>query len=250
MSATWSWEFLAVVSAIFLLAGFVKGVVGMGLPTVSLGLLAVVVGPKEAIAIMLVPSLVTNIWQGVVGGTFVALIKRLWTLLLAVCVGVWFGAGILARADAAIILGALGAMLCLYAAISLLTPQIPAPGQREGWLSPVIGLANGLLTGLTGTFVVPGVPYLQALGLDRNGLVQAMGILFSVSTLALAASFAGHTLLPKDLGFLSASAIVPALLGMVGGQWVRHRIPEAVFRKIIFAGLIVLGVYLVIKSFF
>lgn len=249
MIATWSWEFLAVLSAIFLLAGFVKGVVGMGLPTVSLGLLAVVVGPKEAIALMLVPSLVTNIWQGAVGGAFVTLIKRLWTLLLAVCIGVWFGAGILAQADAAVIVGALGMMLCLYAGISLLTPQIPPPGQREGWLSPFIGGVSGLLTGLTGTFVVPGVPYLQALGLGRNGLVQAMGILFTVSTLALAASFAGHTLLPRHLGFLSTTAIVPALLGMVGGQWLRHRITEPVFRKIIFAGLLVLGVYLVIKSF-
>lgn len=250
MDAIWTLEFLAAVAAIFVLAGFVKGVVGMGLPTVSLGLLAVAVGPKEAIAIMLIPSLITNIWQGVVGGALGALIKRLWSLLLAVCVGVWFGAGILARADAGIIAGSLGVMLCLYSAISLLTPQIPAPDRREGWLSPVIGVANGLLTGLTGTFVVPGVPYLQALGLDRNALVQAMGILFSVSTLALAVSMTGHRILPKDLGLLSAAALVPAIVGMVGGQWVRHRISEPVFRKILFWCLLAVGVYLIIKGFF
>lgn len=249
MSPTWSLEFIVVVTAIFVLAGFVKGVVGMGLPTVSLGLLAVVVGPKEAIAIMLVPSLITNIYQGVVGGAFLSLMKRLWSLLLAVCIGVWFGAGILARADAAVIVGSLGLMLFLYAAISLLTPQIPPPGKREGWLSPFIGGASGFLTGLTGTFVVPGVPYLQALGLDRNGLVQAMGILFSVSTLALGASFSGHSLLPKDLGLLSTAALAPAIIGMIGGQWVRHRIPEPVFRKVIFWSLLVLGAYLLIKSF-
>jgi uncharacterized membrane protein YfcA len=250
VTAGWSLEFLAVVSAIFVLAGFVKGVVGMGLPTVSLGLLALAVGPKEAIALMLIPSLMTNIWQAVVGGNFVSLIRRLWSLLLAVCVGVWFGAGVLARSDAAVISGGLGLMLCLYAGVSLLTPKIPPPGQREGWLSPVIGGANGLLTGLTGTFVVPAVPYLQVLGLDRNALVQAMGILFSVSTLALAASFSGHSLLPKDLGLLSTVALAPAILGMVGGQWIRSRIPEPIFRRIIYWSLLVLGVYLIIKSFF
>lgn len=250
MDTSWSPAFLAAVAAIFVLAGFVKGVVGMGLPTVSLGLLAVFMGPKEAIAIMLIPSLMTNIWQGAVGGAFMPLMKRLWSLLVAVCVGVWFGAGILARADAGIIAGTLGVMLCLYSAVSLLTPQIPAPGQREGWLSPVIGAANGLLTGLTGTFVVPGVPYLQALGLDRNALVQAMGILFSVSTLALAVSMTGRRILPQDLGVLSAAALVPAIAGMVGGQWVRHRIPESIFRKVVFWSLLVLGGYLIIKGFF
>jgi hypothetical protein len=250
VDAAWSLEFLAAVAAIFVLAGFVKGVVGMGLPTVSLGLLAVLVGPKEAIAIMLVPSLITNIWQGIVGGALVVLMRRLWSLLLAACVGIWFGAGILARADAGIIAGSLGVMLCLYSAISLLTPQIPAPGEREGWLSPVIGITTGLLTGLTGTFVVPGVPYLQALGLDRNALVQAMGILFSVSTLALAVSMTGHRILPQDLGLLSAAALVPAIAGMIGGQWVRHRIPEPLFRRIIFWSLLVLGLYLIIKGFF
>ena len=249
MDASWSLGFLAEVAAIFVLAGFVKGVVGMGLPTVSLGLLAVIVGPKEAIAIMLIPSLITNIWQGVVGGALAELMRRLWSLLLAVCIGVWFGAGVLARADAGVIAGSLGVMLCLYSAVSLLTPQIPAPQHREGWLSPVIGLCNGLLTGLTGTFVVPGVPYLQALGLDRNALVQAMGILFSVSTLALAVSMTGHRILPKDLGLLSAAALVPALAGMVGGQWVRHRIPEPVFRRIVFVSLLLLGAYLMIKEF-
>ena len=77
---------------------------------------------------------------------------------------------------------------------------------------------------------------------------QAMGILFSVSTLALAVSMTGHSLLPQDLGLLSAAAIVPALAGMVGGQWLRTRIPEPVFRKIIFWSLLALGVYLVVKA--
>lgn len=242
-------EAISIVTAVFLVAGLVKGVVGMGLPTVSLGLLALAFGPKEAIALMLVPSLVTNIWQGVVGGALVVLLKRLWSLLAMVCVGVWIGAGMLERADAAYVSAGLGLILVVYAAISLMTPQMGSPGHRETWLSPVMGGVNGILTGLTGTFVVPGVPYLQALGLDRMALVQAMGILFTTSTIALAVSLTGHDLLPRELGLLSAIALVPALAGMMGGQWVRSRLSEALFRKILYWSLALLGAYLAVRAF-
>lgn len=244
----WNPESIAIVTVVFLAAGSVKGIVGMGLPTVSLGLLALAFGPKEAIALMLVPSLMTNIWQAAVGGAFWPLMKRLWSLLAMVCAGVWFGAGLLADADSAWVSAALGITLCIYAAISLFTPQAPPPGHRETWISPLIGGANGVITGLTGTFVVPAVPYLQVLGLDRMALVQAMGILFTVSTLALGLSLSGHNLLPRELGVLSTIGLVPALIGMVGGQWVRQRISEALFRQILYWSLAALGIYLALGA--
>ena len=246
----WNPESIAIVTAVFLIAGLVKGIVGMGLPTVSLGLLALAFGPKEAIALMLVPSLLTNIWRGVIGGALGVLLKRLWSLLAMVCVGVWFGAGMLEGADAALVSGGLGLIICVYAAISLVSPQVPSPGHREKWLSPILGGVNGILTGLTGNFVIPGVPYMQALGLDRIALVQAMGILFTVSTIALAVSLTGHDLLPRELGLLSAAALVPALVGMAGGRWVRHRLSEALFRTILYWSLAVLGAYLAARAFF
>ena len=89
----WHAETLLLIAAIFVLAGFVKGVVGLGLPTVSLGLLTATLGLKEAMALMLIPSFATNVWQGAVGGYFTAAMRRLWTLLVAVCVGTWAGAG-------------------------------------------------------------------------------------------------------------------------------------------------------------
>ena len=66
----WTFEVVAIVCATFLFAGWVKGVVGLGLPTIALALLAATVGLKEAIALMLIPSMVTNLWQGLAGGAF------------------------------------------------------------------------------------------------------------------------------------------------------------------------------------
>jgi uncharacterized membrane protein YfcA len=245
----WTPEILIAICATFLLAGLVKGVIGLGLPTVSLALLAATLGLKEAIALMVIPSFVTNLWQGLVGGAIAVIGRRLWTLLVAVCIGTWVGVGLLAQSDAVLLSGVLGGLLCIYSAVSLATVQIPPPGRSERWLSPTIGAVNGLLTGLTGSFVVPGVLYLQALGLPRDVLVQAMGILFTVSTAAVAVALGGHDLLSLELGTLSAVGLGPALLGIVLGRRARRQLPEARFRTVFFGGLLVLGAYIAGRAF-
>ena len=163
-SSLWSPESVAIVAAVLLLAGFVKGVVGLGLPTVSLGLLTAVFGLKAAIALMLVPSFATNIVQGLTGGALKEIFGRLWFLLAVASVAIWLFSALLAGGDTAILSAILGLSLCLYGRLSLTRPQVQAPGDKEQWLSPLIGAINGGLTGLTGSFVVPGVLYLQALG--------------------------------------------------------------------------------------
>lgn len=244
----WQPETLILLSCTFALAGFVKGVVGLGLPTVSLALLTVVLGLKDAMALMLIPSIVTNIWQALVGGAFLAIVKRIWSLLLAAGVGVWIGAGWLAGADPKLLSGLLGLLLCIYSAISLATPQMPPPGRWEGGLSPLVGGVTGVITGLTGSFVVPAVLYLQALGLPRDMLVQAMGIAFTFALIALAVSLAGHNLLAREAGVLSGISLIPAALGMLAGQHVRKRIPERRFRMVFFCALLGLGAYLVVRA--
>ena len=245
----WSPESFAIIAAAFLLAGAVKGVVGLGLPTISLALLTAVFGLKEAMALMLVPSLITNAWQGLVGGAFSEILRRTWTLLVAACIGVWFGVDVLVKVDAHLLSGLLGVVLCVYSLVSLASLRIPSPGRNENWLTPLIGLANGFLTGLTGSFVMPGTLYLQALGLSRDVLIQAMGVLYTVSTLALGVALAENRLLPPSLGAISAAAVLPALIGMLMGQRIRRSFSEELFRKIFFGALLVLGAYISGRAF-
>ena len=242
-------ESIALVGAIFLLAGLIKGVVGLGLPTVSLALLTVTVGLKAGIALMLVPSFATNVWQAVVGGRGRALMARLWTMLLAVVIGLWFGTGVLARSDAVILSAIFGGLLMLWSAYGLLSPRMPQPGTRERLLSPIFGAVTGFITGLTGSFVIPGVLYLQSLGLERDALVQAMGICFTVSTVALALAMSGRGLLPSELGLLSVAGLPTAFAGMWLGKKIRSRLDEAMFRRVFFVALFALGAFLIAKAF-
>jgi uncharacterized membrane protein YfcA len=107
---------------------------------------------------------------------------------------------------------------------------------------------NGVLTGMTGSYVVPGVLYLQGIGLARDQLIQAMGMLFLVSTIALGLALGSNDLLNAELGLLSAAALVPALIGMALGQSLRRRLPEPLFRRVFFTALLLLGGYIIARA--
>jgi len=235
---------VVLIAGIFVLGGFVKGVVGLGLPTVAVALLTLTIGLQDAMALMLVPSFVTNLWQAFAGGRLGAILRRFWSLLLAVCLGVWLGTAVLRTADPGLLTGLLGLLLAAYAGWGLAAPRVPSPARHHRWLSPLTGLLNGLVTGLTGTLVVPAGIYFQALGLSRDMLVQAMGVLFCISTAALGAALWARGMMGVDLGLASLAGLVPALAGMWAGQKVRRRLDEATFRRVFLLSLLLLGLWL------
>jgi uncharacterized protein len=273
-----SFGLLAFAAGVFALGGFVKGVVGLGLPTIAMGLLSLRMAPAQAAALLLVPSLVTNLWQ-IRGPGAAALVRRMATLLLGVCLGVWAGAGWLTGAAGAhrggSLAGAgLGLALTVYAALGLLRwrPRVapahehpkdaalrrPSPaGIKESgratfpWealLAPLVGFATGLVTAATGVFVIPAVPYLQALGLAKDELVRALGISFLVSTIALGVVLGREGMLQANALAGSALALLPALAGMGVGQRLRRRVSAETFKTVFLSGLLALGVYLTIRA--
>ena len=246
----WSAATIALVAFAFLFSGTVKGVVGAGLPTFSLPILALGLGLKEGIAVIIIPALITNVWQAIVGGQHAVIFRRLGSFLVAVTFGTWIGVTILARSDALFLSGILGVFLFLYSVFSLATPQIPAPPARvEKYLSPVMGGATGVMLGMIGSFFVPGVLYLQALRMPRDTLVQAMGVAFTICSLALWAGLAGNGLFPAKLAGLSAFGVIPALIGMAAGQRLRRNLSEHRFRQALFSVLLIVAVYLALRAF-
>lgn len=248
MSPLWQLETLGLIALTFLAAGLVKGTVGLGLPTIILGVLTPVLGITQAIALLLVPSLVTNAVQGFSGKTALATFRRLWPLLVMAALGIVVGTGALARSTGSGPAIALGVLIALHGAISLLAPPLPHPGRHERWLSPLIGLANGLITGFTGSSILPGVLYLQALRLDKERLVQGMGLIFCMSTAVLMAAFARYELLTLEVTGLSSLALIPALAGLHLGAKLRRRIAEERFRRLLFWALIILGIGIVWRT--
>ena len=241
---------LTFVLAVFVLAGFAKGVIGLGLPTISMGLLALALSPLEAAALLLLPSLVTNVWQMLDGPHLRSLLRRLWPLNLGVCLGTWAGAAFLSGLGGPYGALALGIALMAYAISGLAALKLTVPASAERWMGPLAGASTGAITAATGVFVIPAVPYLQAIGLTKDELVQALGLSFTVSTLALAVTLMGSAGLSLELAWPSVAGVAVALVGMRLGQAVRARLSPATFRLWFFSGLLVLSAYLAARGLF
>jgi uncharacterized protein len=241
---------LTVVIIAFVLGGLTKGIVGLGLPTVALAILGTALGPAEALPLLVAPAFLTNVWQAAWGGHFIAVVRRLWPMLLATIPGVVAGTMVWLRADRGILEAMLGITLCAYALTSLRGFKLSLTHRRDIVVGPVVGLATGVIAGATGTLVLPVVPYLHALKLERDALVQAMGLSFALSSLVLGIILASQS--AASLGHMlgSALAVLPAIGGMWLGQTIRARITPARFGQILFASLLVLGAHLIWRGVF
>lgn len=241
---------LLLILPVFLIAGLVKGIAGFGLPTVSIALLALARPLPEAMALMLVPSLATNVWQAMSGGTLRQVTPRIGAFLLCAIGGTYLAAGQLARADVVLLSGVLGLSLMASSALALAAPRLPAPSPAaERWLAPPVGAVSGVLAGLTGSFLVPAAPWLQAIRLPREQFVQGFGLAVLLVNTALAAGLAGGGLLPAELGLASLIGLAPAFAGMEAGRRLRLRLDEATFRKVVQVALGLLGAWLAVRAF-
>jgi len=122
------------------------------------------------------------------------------------------------------------------------------PPRAEWWLAPLAGTLTGLLSTLTGVFVIPLVPYLNALSLQRDELIQALGLSLVTSSAALAVALARAGALPVSLLGASLFALAPAGVGVLFGQWLRRRTNPAMFVRVFAVGLLSIGLYLALRN--
>jgi len=230
------------------LAGFVKGVIGLGMPTISIALLSTGMGLPAALQIIIVPTIVTNVWQAFIGDGFVRLVRRFAMLLAGTVVGVWIGYALFFRSSPQAMTAVLGAVIVAYSVTGLLNVALWPSVKREHIASPLVGITSGLLAGATGNLSMPAVAYFNQLRLSRNDLVQMLGILFSLGTAVLGASLAGYGDYEIELLVVSACAVVPAVGGMLLGQLARGKLSEQTFRRTLLIGLLAVGVHLLWKG--
>lgn len=236
--------FLIAIAAVFLLAGFVKGTIGMGLPTVAMGLLATRMPPAYALAIVIVPAILTNIWQTFVGPYLRDVIRRLWPLMIATMIGIWLSAGLMVGPYARYGTIVLGILLVIYAIIGLRKIRFAVPRANEKWLGGIVGLVTGVVAAATGVQVIPSMPFMQAIGMEKDELVQALGVFFTTATLAQAFNLTNAGLMNASVAIPSGVGLVAAFLGMYLGQLLRSRMDADTFRRWFLIALLLLGIYL------
>lgn len=232
---------ILVIAVAFIVAGLAKGAIGMGLPPIALGLMSFAVPLETSLAIMVVPTMATNIWQAIYGHGFVRLLRRFGTMAAASVLAL---IGVAATFDHLGSQGAtawVGVILVIYAVLALTAWRPAVSRASERWANPLIGLASGTVAGLTGVAAVPFLPYMQSLDIDRHDLVQALGImfLFIIGALTLALALQGAFTAVNLVG--GVGAIVPTFLGVWVGQKARHAVSPETFRRIFLVGMFLVG---------
>lgn len=234
---------ILMVVVVFVLAGGVKGVTGMGLPTVAMSLLGLWMPPVQAAALLVIPSLATNIAQ-CRGPYLRALAKRLWPGWLAIAIVTISAPGLGGAVSAQSAKGWLGGILVAYGIWGVWRPHLPDLSLSSKWLSLVAGVVTGLVTALTAVFVLPWVPYLQTLRLDKDEMVQALGLSFTVATLALAVRVqmsAPFESVSAAVAVAVAGALIGAFGGLKLGEVLRGRLAGPTFQKALFMVFLGLG---------
>ena len=228
----------AFVFATLFVTAMLKGMVGLGLSTGSVAVLATLYGVETAITLLVLPTLATNLWQGAAGRHLRALVRRFaWTLVL-IPFGVWAGHAFVIERGAQHMAQALGLILIAYALVGLLGVRWRVGTEAERILGAPVGALNGLLAGVSGVLIVPAALYIEALALEREQAVQLMALVFILGSVTLGAVTIGHEHHVAEVLPLAVAGVAPALAGTMLGNRLGGVLPRAVFRRLL---LVVLG---------
>jgi uncharacterized membrane protein YfcA len=241
------WSLLLLAGSGLFLAGVVKGATGLGYSSCALPFLVSALGLKPAMALVLIPAMATNVSVACTAGHFGEISRRFAGLYLAMLPGIAVGICLLVWINQAIAVQALGIIIIAYVCLTVFRPQVIISGTLERALKVPTGFLNGVLTGLTGSQVMPLFPYMMSLNLDPNRMVQAINIAVLLASLLLAVGLMMAGIMTTNLLFISVLALGPALLGCELGNRARKLIPVAQFKSVVLAVLFATGALLVLR---
>ena len=233
-----------VIAGAFIVAGIAKGPIGMGLPPIALALMSFAVPLGDALALMVVPSMATNVWQAIYGKGFLRLLRRFWTMAMTSVMALMLVAAGFGHLGSPMAMAWVGVILVVYSSMALTAWRPAVSRATERWANPLIGLASGAVAGVTGVAAVPFLPYMQSLDIDRHDLVQALGImfLFIIGALTLALALQGAFDATNLVGAILA--IVPTFAGVWLGQKARQAVSAETFRRIFLIGMFAVGLHM------
>ena len=234
----------------FFVASFLKGLTGLGFSTFCLGFLAVFMDLKLAIPLVFLPSISSNLMVMFEAGRFFEALRRFWLLYLSAVPTLILGIWILNTSQNQAPKAILGLVMLLYGIWGFKKGISKLSEKREKQLKVPVGILSGLVNGVTGSQIMPIMPYLLSLKMDRDLFVQAINSSFTFSTIIMIIGLGKLGFITLPVIYLSATGIVPVAVGIFLGGKIRKKVTEETYRKMVLVLLIILGCNLVIRPFY
>jgi uncharacterized membrane protein YfcA len=231
-----------------LLAGIIKGATGIGYSTCALPFLAVSVGLRNAIALVVVPAIVSNVATMWSIGKFEATARRFWPFYLAIVPGIAIGSAVLGVIDIEAARQLLGLLTLTFVGLAWLKPALALPGHWERPLALPAGFINGILTGLTGSQIMPLMPYFMSLRLDRDDQTQAINVAVTLASGVLAIALMHTGVMTPNLMISSCFGAIPAFVGVALGNRMGQLLSAPAFRQLSLATLAILALPLLQRT--
>ncbi len=245
------WSLIAILTAAFIVGGIVKGVVGLGLPMVSIAILLNFPPPLTVLGIIVAPIMVTNLWQSARLGSMLEPLKRFWPMIATGLVFLFIGAEMIVAMDTSVLFGLLGACVATFSVISLASPNMPPlRPETEKWAGPLAGAMGGLLGGISTIWGPPMTMYFVMLKLPKDVFVRSVGTAWFAFSVPLAIAYWRNGIFTGDVVYMSLYACIPGMIGIRFGEAIRDRIDQDTFRKVLLVMLLLIGLNLIRRAVF
>ena len=228
--------------------GVTKGFAGSGLPTVSVASMALVIDAPTAVALMPIPLLVANARQAFRGGYMRGALGRFWLMLACLPFGAVVGVKVLTGVDPLVVTGLVGVIVVVFALLGQVRFGWRITARRDRQLQPLVGLSAGLIGGISSIFAPPIVMHLISLKLPKDEFVGAVGLAYFVGIVPMILALAAFGRFGRAEALWGAAALIPVLAGMVLGEWLRGRVSETLFRRLLMVLLLLSGLNLIRQS--
>ncbi len=245
------WPLIAVLTAALVVGGIVKGVVALGLPIVTLAILLNFLPPLTVLGLLIMPMLVTNLWQAGRAGNLLEPLRRFWPMIVTGFVFLVIGAEMIVIMDTVVLFGVLGTCVAVFSVIGLARPNMPPlRPETEKWAGPMAGAMGGLLGGISTIWGPPMTMYFVMLKLPKGVFVRTVGLAWFAFSLPLAIAYWRNGIFSGDVIYLSLYACVPGMIGIRIGEVIRERIDQDTFRKVMLVMLLLIGLNLIRRAVF
>ena len=229
------------------LAGVIKGVVGFGLPTVTISGLGSFASAEVAIAGMILPTLFTNGWQALRQGPRAAWqsIRRFRRFLITGGIVLLLCTQLVPLVPGRLLMFVLGVSVTVFVLMQALGIELRLPVRSQRKSETIFGAIAGVFGGLSGIWGPPTVAMLTTLKTEKAEQVRIQGVVYGLGSIALVVGHWGSGILRAETLPLSLALIAPALLGMAIGFQIQDRIDQATFRKVTLGVLLIGGLNLI-----